>query len=880
MAGSISGIHELCIGSGANFFQFGTSGDTGGLWSSTNPSAANVSSIGLVTALDTGSTIIRYIVTNSEYCYDNDTALFTIRISRRKEAGLISGTQYFCFNDTISNYQFYSSGDAGGIWESTNPSVASISSIGLITVLDTGNTLIRYIVFNSSACGNDDTASFLVIVNKLANAGQIFGMQNLCVGRTSQYISTGSGGVWRSTNQLAATIDSISGVLSALSVGNTEIIYVVNGRNVCPNDTSSVQISISKSDTITLDTIICSPNFLVIDSVVLSSSGTYYLPYINAMGCDSILRVQLTILNAGNLYTINDSNDTTFLNPHLQLCLGDSLALQSTVNGGIWDILGNNRVISIDSLTGNIRAIGQGSAVVVYKMYNVANNCSTETLVRIVVQPRVRPIISGQDTLCLGNCGCCYFDSSQLVSSIQAIRWYSGDTTIASVDSLSGVVRAISPGIVWIYLMPKENCIEKDSVRFVIGSVPNSGQIFEYTQSGPRVFSPSPNSFCTAERPESLCIGDSIRLGCSDSSGSWSSSDTSIAKVDPVSGVVRVVGSGFFEIIYTVSGNFCCRCSIIKMKALLNPIITGPLTVCLGDSISYSINAAGGQFTSSNPLIASIDPITGELIAHSQGSVVLFYGELDTLQFCTSQAMIEVNIESRVFLSLDSSVCDSLNWYGTIIRNSGIYIYRRSTPNSCDSIIQLKLQIISAPSSPISFDTSFCFDPSVGRDTISYPFPLIHDLLWFNSSTSLNPVAIGRFIKIRQNFDVLNLYLAYRVGSCISQRVPVRVENEEYAKYKERPTAFTPNQDGINDEWKIQNDYPMELMIFNRWGQLIHNQSSEYDSANNAYWVGWNGKVISSFNEYHVNDVYTYRVVFLNCTGKEKVWYGTIQLIR
>lgn len=51
------------------------------------------------------------------------------------------------------------------------------------------------------------------------------------------------------------------------------------------------------------------------------------------------------------------------------------------------------------------------------------------------------------------------------------------------------------------------------------------------------------------------------------------------------------------------------------------------------------------------------------------------------------------------------------------------------------------------------------------------------------------------------------------------------------------PNSFTPNEDGTNDVWNIANIelYPtMSLQIFNRWGNLIYDQSNTY--------VPWDGK--------------------------------------
>lgn len=50
------------------------------------------------------------------------------------------------------------------------------------------------------------------------------------------------------------------------------------------------------------------------------------------------------------------------------------------------------------------------------------------------------------------------------------------------------------------------------------------------------------------------------------------------------------------------------------------------------------------------------------------------------------------------------------------------------------------------------------------------------------------------------------------------------------------PSAFTPNQDGVNDTWEIQGiaDYPnASINVFNRWGRLVFHSR--------GYPLAWDG---------------------------------------
>ncbi|MFY7670658.1 T9SS type B sorting domain-containing protein [Tenacibaculum sp. MEBiC06402] len=79
------------------------------------------------------------------------------------------------------------------------------------------------------------------------------------------------------------------------------------------------------------------------------------------------------------------------------------------------------------------------------------------------------------------------------------------------------------------------------------------------------------------------------------------------------------------------------------------------------------------------------------------------------------------------------------------------------------------------------------------------------------------------------------------------------------------PTFFTPNQDGINDFWKIKSDIPIQsIQIFNRFGLLIATIPK------NLGWDGLsNGKKMPS-------NTYWYKVIFEDNTSK----MGSFSLLR
>jgi gliding motility-associated-like protein len=86
------------------------------------------------------------------------------------------------------------------------------------------------------------------------------------------------------------------------------------------------------------------------------------------------------------------------------------------------------------------------------------------------------------------------------------------------------------------------------------------------------------------------------------------------------------------------------------------------------------------------------------------------------------------------------------------------------------------------------------------------------------------------------------------------------------------PSAFTPNGDGLNDNFKAMlfcqySDF--DLQVFNRWGEKIF----ESHSSN----IGWDGTYLG---KKMMTDVYVYIVNYKTPLGSTKTARGTITLIR
>lgn len=87
------------------------------------------------------------------------------------------------------------------------------------------------------------------------------------------------------------------------------------------------------------------------------------------------------------------------------------------------------------------------------------------------------------------------------------------------------------------------------------------------------------------------------------------------------------------------------------------------------------------------------------------------------------------------------------------------------------------------------------------------------------------------------------------------------------------PNAFTPNNDDMNDRFKIiinGNIEIEEFLIFNRWGQLVY-EAPEDDL------TGWNGQFK---NEPAASDTYVYKARIIYPDGRAEIAKGDVILLR
>ena len=271
----------------------------GGVWSSSNEAVATVNSLGIVTGISGGTATISYTVSNT-YCTNATTSVVTVNALSALTAITGNTTVEVGLTTTLSNT------NSGGVWSSSNSSLAPIDAIGVVTGIATGNVTISYTVTNSSGCISSVSASITVTPSSIrVRKPEITGSNSVCVGSNSTLTSSIAGGVWNSSNSSIATINS-SGVVSGISAGTAVISYT---------------ITIGSSTSVATFTVVVSPMIPV--------------PVV--------------------------SNTTPF-------CIGSNTEFSTNVPGGVWSV-GDTNIVKINSL-GIVKAIAAGTSEIVYTIPN------------------------------------------------------------------------------------------------------------------------------------------------------------------------------------------------------------------------------------------------------------------------------------------------------------------------------------------------------------------------------------------------------------------------------------------------------------------------------------------------------------------------------
>ncbi len=226
---TIGGTDHICMGPALSLSDL----TPGGTWSSSNTSVATVGATGTVTTVGGGTTSVIYTIPAT-----GCSQAVALTIDVLPSAGTISGASTLCAGTSIT----LSDSSTGGSWSCTNAHAAMVAGSTALSVVVTGVTpgldSIKY--SSANACGTV-TATKIITITTLPDAGTISGADSICTGASITFSNTVSGGTWSAGNS-NATI-AATGTVTGVTPGTDTIMYSVS--NSCGTNETDLAITIS-----------------------------------------------------------------------------------------------------------------------------------------------------------------------------------------------------------------------------------------------------------------------------------------------------------------------------------------------------------------------------------------------------------------------------------------------------------------------------------------------------------------------------------------------------------------------------------------------------------------------------------------------------------
>lgn len=257
----------------------------------------------------------------------------------------------------------------------------------------------------------------------------------------------------------------------------------------------------------------------------------------------------------------------------------------------------------------------------------------------------------------------------------------------------------------------------------------------------------------------------------------------------------------------------------------------------------------------------------------------------------TSFTISEFFDKESIILTINNSICNSENgsfYINETSSNSGNPIF------TFDNTIIIENQLIEFLSSGLyainikdefgcEYDTIFSIE-NVDIDSFTFDYNFVVDSCSSKVITLIDNINGGiepySFAYNNLDFTTNSNYTFYEndflnikikdSNNCIFD-YSLDVPNIKFENLVKIPNCFTPDNDGINDNWFVEIECfeSYHCQIFNRWGQLVFQSFNVEDE--------WNGK----HNELECSEgVYFYKI-YINIGESEKVEYsGNITVLR
>jgi gliding motility-associated-like protein len=448
------------------------------------------------------------------------------------------------------------------------------------------------------------------------------------------------------------------------------VVSITGPNTICVGQTTNLSPSTDGFWTSSDTSVATVDNIGVVTGVGV---GTATFTFTN--GCHSSTTLPVTVSG----YTVSVSGVS-------DICIGSTTTL-SPNSGGTW-VSSDPSVATVDN-TGLVTGISVGSASFIFT--NSTTGCISDptSLVNVLDRPY---IFFGGNDICIGQ-------TTSLSPSSGGI-WVSNNPSVATVTN-SGDVTGISLGTATFTFTDNITGCSSDSNLAIVTVVDKpvvsiTGQV-------------------------DICVGSTTTLS-PNFGGSWYSNNPSVASVTSWGDVTAVgVGTTTFTFVSSITGCESDPTAAITVIDQLDGFVTGPSTICVGDTTTL-FPISGGFWTTWQTNVADVSN-TGVVTGLSGGGAFFYF--TDSVTGCTSGSVLVIVGQTGVTLTGPNNICvgqttsfvpstggtwASNNSSVAAVSNSGIVtgisagtasFYYTDSSSGCYSTSSPLITVINTPTAPV-----------------------------------------------------------------------------------------------------------------------------------------------------------------------------------
>ncbi len=603
----ITGPGSVCTGSPITLADV----VTGGTWSSSNTAAATV---GATSGIVTGGIVVlpaTSALTNITYT-DPSGCTASASITIYPPPNPISGTLHVCAGQST----VLSDPPGGGTWASVNTGIATVTAGptggGITTGILPGTDTIIY-----TQAGTNCRSIAIITVN--STPGPIAGSLHLCSGACVTLSDGTLGGSWSSSNSSVASIGSGSGTVCGMLVGTSTITYSLGGTCVatavvtvhaapaaiggtpvaCVGTSTTLTDAAGPGTWSSSNTAVATIGPITSGAVFGASPGTSVITYTPSPATGCTRTVVVTVNSSPAIFTVTGGGSYCSGGTGVHIGIsGSTPGVTYTVHSG---------TTSFPGVTGTGSALDLGLFTVA-GTYTVTGSLACTATMTGSATITINPLpslftVSGGGTICPGSTGLPVLLSGSAIGI--SYQLFNGTAPVG--PAMPGTGSALNFGTLAI------------AGTYTVVATSATGCTRIMAGSATVVINPAP----IISGPTAVCVGATIPESAPGFTGTWSSSNTSVATVVSATGLVTGVNTGITTITFIATSG-CSATTVVTVSFSPGPV-TGPNTVCVGGTSTEGDIVGGGLWTCSPTSIATVGSLSAIVTGVATGTVTITY---------------------------------------------------------------------------------------------------------------------------------------------------------------------------------------------------------------------------------------------------------------